>query len=665
MSFGDAVFIEDSAGVIQEANFVAARLLACPREHLVGRNRSDFLTPGSLERLAAQRRLLKPNERVQSDVQFRAGSGKLVNAILEISLISEVAQTGNGKGGTGEFYLVVAREASRRDELERELRLQRQSAGVQHGGLPHAIFFISSRYEISRYPPPGAQGEVRPLDWLFTVIMGPPLSPSLERAWSGQEVALPPAWYSPAKHYDTRKESSIDNARELAAQRWLKITFSPLRLRGPAITDICVHVLDCTAERVEAEDRRLRDHRATVSLLGESLYQELNNYLGVILIQASAFKLTLEQGQQMPANISAIMDAAQQAAGFLRRSADIGDVGGLEEVSSRAAPKELDCNLLLADIGALLAHRYKDSIKVKLELAPDAPRIRGHKDLLQMLLVELAGHMKKTLPPADTLILRSYKAKDVFPGIAVAVGVQLEFPALVPQAMIPSAPYDTEDTLELAFSRSIIRTHHGRLEQIVQSAKGNMLEVALPGLEPIDGGPAPLSAPIDDASATSVSNAAVSSAGIPQVPPRVPGAAVSNAGLPQTVALPAAPCKILLADDEENFRVYTSWILRENGFEVVTAQDGQEAFEQFKEATQSYNLVILDSYMPRMGGLEAYLRMQTLRPDLPVLFASGFARGASAEALVSGCPGPAAVLLKPFGSEDLLTAVNKLLLRTT
>jgi FixJ family two-component response regulator len=62
--------------------------------------------------------------------------------------------------------------------------------------------------------------------------------------------------------------------------------------------------------------------------------------------------------------------------------------------------------------------------------------------------------------------------------------------------------------------------------------------------------------------------------------------------------------------------------------------------------------------MPLMGGLEAYLRMHVLRPDLPVLFASGFFRGPSIEALVEGCPGPAAVLMKPFGADDLIKSVS-------
>jgi hypothetical protein len=50
--------------------------------------------------------------------------------------------------------------------------------------------------------------------------------------------------------------------------------------------------------------------------------------------------------------------------------------------------------------------------------------------------------------------------------------------------------------------------------------------------------------------------------------------------------------------------------------------------------------------------------MHVLRPDLPVLFASGFFRSSSIETLVEGCPGPAAVLMKPFGPDDLLKAVE-------
>ena len=66
---------------------------------------------------------------------------------------------------------------------------------------------------------------------------------------------------------------------------------------------------------------------------------------------------------------------------------------------------------------------------------------------------------------------------------------------------------------------------------------------------------------------------------------------------------------VLLADDEENFRLFTSWALQERGYEIVMAKDGLEAFERFQEAPESYSLVILDAYMPRMGGLELLERI--------------------------------------------------------
>ncbi|HYG75319.1 MAG TPA: response regulator, partial [Planctomycetota bacterium] len=184
----------------------------------------------------------------------------------------------------------------------------------------------------------------------------------------------------------------------------------------------------------------------------------------------------------------------------------------------------------------------------------------------------------------------------------------------------------------------------GHLETITTSTQGTIWEITVPGAPP-------------QAQTLPAATAQRSKSGsrLPQIQPQA-------APIPVQDAVASRPHgKILLADDEENFRLFTSWALRERGFEVITAQDGQEAFERFQEAPEEFALVILDAYMPRMGGLEAYLRMQVLRSDLPVLFASGFARGPSIDALVSGCPGPADVLLKPFSSEDLLEAVKKAL----
>lgn len=86
--------------------------------------------------------------------------------------------------------------------------------------------------------------------------------------------------------------------------------------------------------------------------------------------------------------------------------------------------------------------------------------------------------------------------------------------------------------------------------------------------------------------------------------------------------MPNAPPKILLADDEYPALEVLEILLRGEGFEVVTASDGQEALEIL--AQQPIDLIITDYKMPRMDGFElcARLRKDPRLSAIPVLMTS-------------------------------------------
>jgi PAS domain S-box-containing protein len=626
LTLGDAVFVEDARGAIADANTAAAWLLGAPVQELVGRRLQEFLTPGSVERYVAQRETLKQIERTQFDAQLLAAGQTTVNVILDISSVPAEAQAGAAE----DVYLVVARESSKRDELERELRLVRQSAGAGYGDTVQSSFFVSSRQEISRYPPLVAGEKPRPLDWVAALIAGPRLKPFLERAWKDEEIHLPPAWHSPAADIPqvapaASGEEAGGGARGLrgeglAAQRWLRIAFLPLRVRGADVTDICVRVRDETAVRLAAEQQFWQDQRVSAELLREALFHDLNNYLSVIMAQASALKLSSQPGHLPPSGVGAILDAAQEAAGALR-----GVGGGM--AAGVGAQRPVNLNALIPDCATVLAHLAKGRCSIETELDPTLPAVTGDDVLLKMMIVAFGRGMEAVLPPGSRLSLKTFRFQPVVAGVPSSAGLSIGRGAGPGDSGYVSLDESGKRTPEVALARAILRVHRGHLEVVSSPSQGSFWEITLPGVsEPV--------APAGKSPAA------------PEPPEVVAGAAVG---------------RILLADDEENFRLFTGWALRERGYDVITAKDGQEAFERFQEAPESFKLVILDAYMPRMGGLEAYLRMQILRPELPVLFASGFARGPSVDALVSGCPGPAGVLLKPFSVEDLDAAVRKAL----
>lgn len=80
--------------------------------------------------------------------------------------------------------------------------------------------------------------------------------------------------------------------------------------------------------------------------------------------------------------------------------------------------------------------------------------------------------------------------------------------------------------------------------------------------------------------------------------------------------------KILLVDDEDNVRFVYGEELREEGYEIVSASNGEEGLQIFEN--ERPDLVILDIHMPGMNGIEVLRRMKMKDPAVPVILSSAF-----------------------------------------
>lgn len=174
--------------------------------------------------------------------------------------------------------------------------------------------------------------------------------------------------------------------------------------------------------------------------------------------------------------------------------------------------------------------------------------------------------------------------------------------------------------LGLSMAYSIIRQHNGFIEVYSEKGRGTTINVYLPVLkEELE--------PSGDSS--------------------------DEAGLSHGEGL------VLVVDDEEVMRMASRDILEECGYEVILAENGEEAVELYRERFREISVVLLDMSMPVMSGREAYIRMKEINPDLKVLLISGLKQDYRVTELMD--MGVRHFLQKPFTIKKLAAAIEEVL----
>lgn len=119
--------------------------------------------------------------------------------------------------------------------------------------------------------------------------------------------------------------------------------------------------------------------------------------------------------------------------------------------------------------------------------------------------------------------------------------------------------------------------------------------------------------------------------------------------------------RILVAEDVEEMRMAIDLVLSGDGHQVVLAEDGEVASEMLGK--NQFDVIVLDIWMPKKGGLELMREITSAYPDLPIIVISGGGPDATLENVtaVSDLYGAIRVLYKPFEDEELLGAVKEAL----
>ena len=120
---------------------------------------------------------------------------------------------------------------------------------------------------------------------------------------------------------------------------------------------------------------------------------------------------------------------------------------------------------------------------------------------------------------------------------------------------------------------------------------------------------------------------------------------------------------MLVVEDDEAVRALSTRLLRDHGYTVLEASDGMRALQIAEMNLDTIDLLFTDIVLPRLSGREVARRLLVSRPDLKVLYTSGFTNdnliqgGIARGVLEAGI----AFLHKPFTAADLLMRVDDLL----
>ena len=136
-------------------------------------------------------------------------------------------------------------------------------------------------------------------------------------------------------------------------------------------------------------------------------------------------------------------------------------------------------------------------------------------------------------------------------------------------------------------------------------------------------------------------------------PPAPARSALEDAARRATMV--AGSGRILVVDDEEVVRSVAAEFLNVLGYDVVTAADGREALEIYRNRGRDVDMVIVDMIMPRMGGRECYRALKALDPDVRVVLSTGYGFNVAAQEMLD--EGMLGFIQKPYQMDQMSSVV--------
>ncbi len=382
-------------------------------------------------------------------------------------------------------------------------------------------------------------------------------------------------------------------------------TISPIKNAEGKITHFVAIKNDISGiKSLEAERKRIEDQLShaqkleSIGKLAGGIAHDFNNMLMAVVGYSNLIQMELAEDNPLRNYTKKILDLTDKSKRLTQSLLTFG----------RRQPLYLstvDLNDMVRDLEPLLFKAIGERIRCEMPLSGKSIAIKADSGKLEQVVLNIFMNAVEAMPTGGRLTIRTgvteldgARAKSFGLGVAGAyallsvsdtgIGMDEATQEKIFEPFFTTKLRGKGTGLGLAIAYGIVKQHNGTIEVVSKPGKGATFNIYLP----ISG-------------EKLKEDVAVAN--------RLPSPSLST------------QCKtILVAEDEEGVRESIMMVLRQKGFTVIAAVDGEDAINKFEQNKDIIDLLLLDGVMPVKSGKEAYDSIKKIKPGIKALFMSGY-----------------------------------------
>jgi len=445
------------------------------------------------------------------------------------------------------------------------------------------------------------------------------VSPAYERIWDRtcESLYASPSCFFDAVHPEdrprvramlevngaSRHEEPYRIVRSDGAVRWIRTRAYPVRDARGQVYRVAGVSRDVTEYRRLEEQLRQAQKMEAVGRLAGGIAHDFNNLLSVIL---SYTTLVLDDlaprpnGKQPEVDLVAMREDIEEVRRAGERATELTRQLFAFSRQQMLQPRVLDLTHMMLDLEKMLRRLLGEDVELALVGRP-VDNVYADRSQIEQIVMNLAVNARDAMPHGGKLAIETANVKiDVpsalaptaTPGWYVMISVSDNGTGMdaatrerIFEPFFTTKAKGKGTGLGLATVFGIVSQSRGHIEVSSEVGVGTTIKVYLPRTDRT----------VDDV----------------QAPP-TPATALQGT---ETV---------LLVEDDDQVRTLNVGILRRNGYQVLEAQNGNDALRVAAESPSEIHLLLTDVVMPRMGGRELAARIKERRPTTKVLYVSGY-----------------------------------------